>query len=1550
MSCCSEATINTNLNQIIVKSSPQPYNVFRRIILLSLIIMICFPTNAQKKEQVITPKVSTAKYFRKTKPLRDITPIPPNGEHRKWKNNEIQNNFERREYVKGTAPGGGDPVLQKSAARHSSVAPLLNFEGVRADDNSSIFIPPDTDGDVSSSHYFQMVNVMFEIFDKSGNSVYGPADNSTLWDGFEGDWTGTNDGDPIVLYDQNADRWIATQFALPNGPWSGPFFELIAISETNDPLGSWYQYAFEFSTMPDYPKFGIWHDGYYMTLNTSGDDAIVFERDEMLNGNPDARMVTFKTPGMPGSGFKSALPASVQGTMPPAGAPNYFIYFNDNGWGGDATDKIMIWEFDVDWSNTSNSTMTLEYELEVDEFDSEFDADWNDIEQPGTSQRLDGVPGAIMFRLQYRNFGSHESIVANHTVDVDATDHAGIRWYELRNDGSGWEIYQQSTFAPDEDSRWMGSIAMDGEGNIGLGYSVSGASTFPSIRFTGRLASDPLNQMTFDETDVVIGEYTQSGTNRWGDYSMMSVDPGDDATFWYTNEYIDEDGEWLTQIASFQLKVPSTSFVSYTLENQYGNTTIDAQAEEIRLEVEYETDVTSLIATFELPDGSSVTVGGIPQESGVTANNFTSDVVYRVTDSELNYKDWTVKVTEEVPESKILSFSFPDIETRQAIIDDEAFTVDAEISYSADITALVAEVELSRGAIAYVDGVSQVTPTTTDFTDAVIYDVVAMDGSSQEWTVTVSKKETFCEAGAGCDEYISRVEFVDIDNESDCDGYISYDISTEIQLGETYPITITNGNPYSSDECVVWIDWDNNRVFDDTPITMNGSPGNGPYTADVTVPMDAFMGEIFMRVRIDYNNTPEPCGTTEYGEIEDYKLVVISNIDTEAEILSYYFEADTNDALENDIPTEIGDGEIIAFAPYGTVLTELIANFELSKDASMELVTVPQVSGITENDFSSPVSYVVTAEDGTTKNWTVTVKESNLVSYKFEAALNDYIETDIIADPINGEIKLDIPYHAEITSLIASFELNTGASAKVGTVDQESGVTANDFSDAVTYTIIGADATEEEWEVMLTQLENNENELVAFSFLAENNTALESDVVATIENDSAKLTVPYYTDLSSIAATFTLSDEAIAKIGNTTMESGVTLKNYTSPVTFEVIAQNGDSKDWTIVVSKVLNSDANFESFKFEASLNDTLDADIIGVIENDSVKLAAPFGTAIDNLIPTFTISGDALAKIGETVQVSGETANDFSETVAYTVHAQDESTKVWEIVTSILPNTESDILSYMFEDANNTALDLDIVGEIDNSTVELEVAHGTDISALVATFTLSDEASAMVGDVDQESAVTTNDFAQPVTYKVYAGDGSMTEWLVTVNVEPNDEADIVSFKFETANNAQLSSDIDGTVDDPNVGAVAFEEIDLTELIASFILSDGASAKVDGELQESGISVNDFTDSVMYVVTAENNEDTKTWTVKVSINVSVDQLFGKEILIYPNPVESILHINGIADAEIKIFNMKGELVVSKTNVEAETQIDVSNYQNGAYLVNIIKDGKILIKKIQILK
>jgi hypothetical protein len=450
---------------------------------------------------------------------------------------EVPNDFRRNEAVNPTAlPQGIDPVLQHAQGNRSGAPTIANFSGL-----SGNGIPPDPSGAAGPTAYVQAVNTTWKAFTKTGGTITGAASLSTLWTG------SSNDGDPIVMYDRHADRWFISQFQ------SNPNQILIAISQTNDPGGSYYAYTFAMGQFPDYPKYSIWWDGYYMTSN-SNQTAVVFERDKMLAGDPTAQVIRLSAPGLISSFFRSPLPADADGPLPPNGTPMYIFNLEDDNWSGVSQDRIRVWEMTTDWTNPGNTNVALSQTILTAPFNTNFGFGLDNIKQPGTTQELDAVPGVLYYRAQHMRWSGYNTVVLCHVVDVDNTDHAGMRWYELRDaDDGNWAIFQQGTYAPDDGHRWMGSIAMDESGNIGMAYSYSNPSTnaFPGLRYTARLAADLPGTMSFVEQVAQTGSGSQSISNRYGDYGHMSLDP-DGTTLWFTGQYLTSASR-RTRIFSFDI-------------------------------------------------------------------------------------------------------------------------------------------------------------------------------------------------------------------------------------------------------------------------------------------------------------------------------------------------------------------------------------------------------------------------------------------------------------------------------------------------------------------------------------------------------------------------------------------------------------------------------------------------------------------------------------------------------------------------------------------------------------------------------------------------------------------------------------------------------------------------------------------------------------------------------------------------------------------------------------------------------------------------------------
>jgi hypothetical protein len=393
------------------------------------------------------------------------------------------------------------------------------------------------------------------VFDKSTHAIAAgfPTAGNTLWSGFGGGCEINNDGDPIAQYDKAAGRWVLTQFSVTN-PTTYGYLQCVAVSTTSDATGTYNRYAFSYGATQfnDYPKLGVWPDGYYVTYNIfngnsfGGAKACSFDRSKMLTGAA-ATQVCFQL----SASYGGVLPSDLDGTIaPPAGSPNFLMNFGTN--------SLNLWKFHVDFATPANSTLSSPTSILVAAFNPACGGG-TCIPQPGTAQKLDSLADRLMYRLAYRHFGDgHEALVVNQSVKVSGTKRSevdGVRWYEIRQPNGAPVVNQQATYAPSDGvSRWMGSIAMDKVGDMAMGYSASSSSLYPSIRYTGRAPTDALGTMQA-ENKIVDGTGSQlANLNRWGDYSAMSVDPVDDCTFWYTTEYLKASGtfNWSTQIASFK--------------------------------------------------------------------------------------------------------------------------------------------------------------------------------------------------------------------------------------------------------------------------------------------------------------------------------------------------------------------------------------------------------------------------------------------------------------------------------------------------------------------------------------------------------------------------------------------------------------------------------------------------------------------------------------------------------------------------------------------------------------------------------------------------------------------------------------------------------------------------------------------------------------------------------------------------------------------------------------------------------------------------------------
>ncbi len=517
--------------------------------LLPVLLFAAYVANSQEQstKAFYHGKISSVEYVSSIE-SRPNDLIPPDNSVREAKDKRSLGN----QIVSGKDPQTkNDYYVMNKHEQEQSVkrtAPSLVF-----DTYSSNSQPTDPSLAVGPNHVMVVFNTGFMIYDKSGNQLLGQTSpNPAIF---------PSGGccDLTVSYDNAADRWVLS--FLGTGAQ-------VAVSDGPNPLTSgWYVY--NIPAVNDYQKLSVWSDGYYITENTGGTNKLwALERNAMLAGNSSAQIVGFNLPGIVTSGFFSPQVLNVTDDNLPAPGGATIVYLQDNAWSGVSVDHIKVWTANINWNNPGSSTVSTPQEINTTPFISVFDnGAFNNLSQPGGGSSIDAIQATIMNQAQFRKFASHNSAVFNFVVDTDAGSGklAGIRWYEFRQSGDNqpWSLYQEGTYtAPNGRHAWMASLAMDQNGNIGMGYtSMSGSSTPTTVRvssyYTGRLSTDPLGTMTSAEQLIASGTGNFSGT-RYGDYSKIDVDPSDDTSFWFINEYINGSRKGVVGKFQIQAGTPDT--------------------------------------------------------------------------------------------------------------------------------------------------------------------------------------------------------------------------------------------------------------------------------------------------------------------------------------------------------------------------------------------------------------------------------------------------------------------------------------------------------------------------------------------------------------------------------------------------------------------------------------------------------------------------------------------------------------------------------------------------------------------------------------------------------------------------------------------------------------------------------------------------------------------------------------------------------------------------------------------------------------------------------
>ncbi len=805
-------------------------------------------------------------------------------------------------------PKGNDALAQEhsSIMKHRGKEPILVFDA-----NSSNITPSDPTGAVGPNHYVGAWNMSFRIFDKEGNPLTANASLSTLF-------PGNNLGDPIVLYDVEADRFIITEFDnSPNG------FN-VAICKGPDPVNDdWYIYTTGFSTgsFPDYTKFSIWSDAYYVTANINANNKVfAIERNEMLQGNP-SQFVKFPLPGISTSGFYSPQFFNVtDGELPPEGNAT-IVYLQDDAWGGVSTDHLKLWTVNVDWTDTPASTISSAEEIITTPFTSVFDGGSfsNAPQQGGPDQ--DVLQATIMNQAQYRMFPDHNSAVFNFVVDaIGPGEKAGIRWYELRQDthGDPWTIYQEGTYTSPYNNKYAfsGSMAMDGQGNIGMAYTTCSNTDRIAIQYTGRLVGDTLGQMTVDET-LIAQSTSSNSSNRLADYVHLTVDPENENTFWHIAEYFK--GGRKDVVGVFQISVDimrdiamlginSPSSGTLTDDEEIEITVINYGLDSLwNIPVNYQVDngdVVSEIIPGPIANGESMQYTFTQTANfGVLGQTYEVLAYTTMIDDEDILNDTATKTVIHIAPTDIGVSSILTPVSGTGLNDDEQIKViisnyGSETQTDFDVTFNLDDythTEQVSGPLVYPFSVPYIFTETVDLSSLGTYSLSAYTtltgdfDQNNDTTVSIIEN-TLCQPTSSCAEGHGFYKFQlgTLDNTSECSetGYNDFtEFSTELTDNSENDLTITThfGDQYVS----IWIDFNDNFLFEEDEIVVNNSiiaPGEGvgvyTETITLTIPNGSNLGQHIMRAKTNWNDSVPvtACQGTTYGETEDYTVDVVLNI------------------------------------------------------------------------------------------------------------------------------------------------------------------------------------------------------------------------------------------------------------------------------------------------------------------------------------------------------------------------------------------------------------------------------------------------------------------------------------------------------------------------------------------------------------------------------------------------------------------------------------------------------------------------------------------------
>ena len=848
-----------------------------------------------------------------TDQIKDGTFIPADkdahkklGREKRWHGNKV---------VPGKGlPKGNDPLLylQENVITKSSRDPILTFETT-----SNTATPSDPTGEIGRDYYIASWNSSFRFFNLDGTAASPASSLSTLFGNDES-------GDPIALYDSEVDRYIITSMG-----GSGLNF---AISETNNPiLDGWHVYsASSFGTdgqFPDYPKYSIWSDGYYCTTNTSANNLYVLERDKIINGDPTASIQGFDAPQMITSGFASAQVLDITNDDHPSAGNATMVYLQDDAWNQVPTDHLKIWTINIDWDNSNNSSISSPYSLDTSSFTSVFDGgNFANLTQ-SSGPDIDAMQATLMNQAQFRKFSTHNSAVFNFVIDVlsGSDELAAVRWYELRQsaDGEPWVIHQEGTYtAPDGRHAFGASMAMDIQGNIGMGYSSMSSTENISLRYTGRYANDPVGQMTIEEN--LIGQSNATNPNtRYADYAHMSVDPSNDKTFWFVSEYFKPGRRDL--VGTFQVAANYANDIGVvSVEAPLSGLLSDSETVTVSIFNYGEESVSNFDVSYQLDSGTVITetyTGTVASTETVqhtfstTADLSVVGTTYQICaytalagDEDSSNDNFCTEIQHLNPNDLGISgvsspvsgtnLSATEIVTIEITNFGGAQQSNFEVSYEVNGVTVT---ETVAGPLAGNSSIDYIFSQSLDLSAFGSYEIVTSvnienDSDDSNNTISVTVNNVNC-APTGDNSFgdgFQLFQVGDINNTSAGEGYGDFtNLSTNLEQGSTNDLTVTTG--YGNQYVRVWIDFNDDFVFsldelvvDNYVIEVGGAAGTWTETMQLVVPDDGTLGEHIMRAKTNWN-APVPddaCEETQYGETEDYMVNIVESLGIDDSVLS----------------------------------------------------------------------------------------------------------------------------------------------------------------------------------------------------------------------------------------------------------------------------------------------------------------------------------------------------------------------------------------------------------------------------------------------------------------------------------------------------------------------------------------------------------------------------------------------------------------------------------------------------------------------------------------